>query len=141
MIICTGSFSKKFGDICYVFVVFFMNVNDFMINFMITIFDEGIFFKFFFILTIYNDIMVLFCIYILVGSRVLNILINPKYDSVRGSSVDLKKYVTLNFSLFSRSSNKTMNGSNSTLNKNSSISRNRESTVPTLKRNRSNTLI
>ncbi|ORY44987.1 hypothetical protein LY90DRAFT_703604 [Neocallimastix californiae] len=85
--------------------------------------------------------MVLFCIYILVGSRVLNILINPKYDSVRGSSVDLKKYVTLNFSLFSRSSNKTMNGSNSTLNKNSSISRNRESTVPTLKRNRSNTLI
>ncbi|ORY44994.1 hypothetical protein LY90DRAFT_671562 [Neocallimastix californiae] len=129
MIICTGSFSKKFGDICYVFVVFLINVNDFMINFMITIFDEGVFFKFFFLLTIYNDIMVLFCIYFLVGSRVLNILINPKYDNVRGSSVDLRKYISLNFSLFTA---KTLINSNKT-NKNSTLRSNRESNTSTLK--------
>jgi ABC-type glycerol-3-phosphate transport system substrate-binding protein len=131
MIICTGSFSKKFGDICYVFVVFLINVNDFMINFMITIFDEGVFFKFFFLLTIYNDIMVLFCIYFLVGSRVLNILINPKYDNVRGSSVDLRKYISLNFSLFTA---KTLINSNKT-NKNSTLRSNRESNTSTLKSN------
>ena len=75
--------------------------------------------------------MVLFCIYFLVGSRVLNVLINPKYDNVRGSSVDLRKYVSLNFSLFTA---KTLINSNKT-DKNSTLRSNRESNTTTLKSN------
>jgi len=107
MIIITGNYSKKFGDICYVFVVFIININDYMINLMITRFDEEKFFKFYFLLTVYNDILILLCIYLLVGSRVLNILINPKFDNPRSSNVDLKKYIPISLGFFSRNSNST----------------------------------
>jgi len=105
MVIITGNYSKKFGDICYIFVVFIININDYMINLMITRFDEESFFKFYFLLTVYNDVMILICIYLLVGSRVLNIFINPKFDNPRSSNVDLKKYIPINLSLFSKNSN------------------------------------
>jgi len=98
MIIITGSNSKKFGDICYVFVVFIINVNDYMIDFMISCLDETYFFSSFFLLTLYNDLLILICVYLLVGSRIIVILINPNYDNRKSGSENLKKCVAMNLS-------------------------------------------
>jgi len=103
MIIITGSNSKKFGDICYVFVVFIINVNDYMIDFMITCMDEPYFFSSFFLLTLYNDLLILVCVYLLVGSRIIVILIDPNCDSRKSGGENLRKCVAMNLSSMLRS--------------------------------------
>ncbi|OUM63734.1 hypothetical protein PIROE2DRAFT_9672 [Piromyces sp. E2] len=93
--------SKKFGDICYVFVVFIINVNDFMIDLMISFMDEQYFYSFYFLLTVYNNVMILVCVYLLVGSRIIVIFLNPNYDKRVSSNDNIKNFIPLNLSIMS----------------------------------------
>jgi len=95
MIIITGSHSKKFEDIYFLFVVFIINVNDYMIDFIISCFDETYFFSSFFLLTLINDLIILVCVFLLVGSRIIVILFNPNYGSRNSGVENLKKYVPM----------------------------------------------
>ncbi|ORX59214.1 hypothetical protein BCR36DRAFT_408728 [Piromyces finnis] len=98
MIIATGSQSKKFGDICYTFVIFITNISDYIIERLITRLDGGDDYPLYFFITIvFNCLLHFICVYILVGSRISLLLNNPKFDFVSStsSSSDASQYVAL----------------------------------------------
>eukprot|EP00833_Pecoramyces_ruminatium_P016399 jgi/Orpsp1_1/1190431/evm.model.d7180000078936.1 len=94
LIIATGSKSKHFGDICYVFVIFFLNVEDFITEVTLYNIRSEPFPRDYFIITIINCLTCLFCIHMLVGSRLLYVIQNPSVFRKNG------KYVTANLQEF-----------------------------------------
>ncbi|KAL6621355.1 hypothetical protein U3516DRAFT_862577 [Neocallimastix sp. 'constans'] len=96
MIIATGRNSKKFGDICYTFVIFILNINNFVTGSLIVLMSYEYWDLGFFLLILYNGVCCLFCIYMLVGSRLLFILITQDdIDVSKYKSEDLKEFIPL----------------------------------------------
>jgi len=98
MIIVTGSRSKKFGDICYTFVIFSTNISDFTTEHLLMMLNEKNYPIYFFLVILVNCFLHIICVYFLVGSRIHLLMTNPNYDfndSSYGSSTDLSQYVAL----------------------------------------------
>eukprot|EP00833_Pecoramyces_ruminatium_P005064 jgi/Orpsp1_1/1179096/evm.model.c7180000067907.1 len=80
MIIATGKSSKKFGDICYTFIIFILNISSFITKRLLEKLAHKNYEKYFLLIIIFNGLTTLLCIYVLVGSRVLLIcLSNGEY--------------------------------------------------------------
>jgi len=97
MIIATGSHSKKFGDVCYTFVIFIINISDYLVERLITKLDGGSNYDIYFFLTVvFSCLLHFICVYILVGTRILLILTCPDYDfNTSRRSGDASQYVAL----------------------------------------------
>lgn len=74
MIISTGKVSKKFGDICYIFITFVLNISDFFVERLFEKLNYINYEKFFLLIIFINGLVTLTCIYILVGSRVFFVM-------------------------------------------------------------------
>eukprot|EP00833_Pecoramyces_ruminatium_P009272 jgi/Orpsp1_1/1183304/evm.model.c7180000084632.2 len=74
MIISTGRVSKKFGDICYIFITFVLNISDFFVERLFEKLNYINYEKFFLLIICINGLVTLTCIYILVGSRVFFVM-------------------------------------------------------------------
>lgn len=101
LIITVGKLSYKFSDIWYMFVVYIMNIQDYVSEEVITSLSYEKFSKYFFYLVFINCIVCIYCIHILVGTRIVHIMLSP-YDSDLDSSkykfIDLKEFVPLRLS-------------------------------------------
>jgi len=76
MTIRIGGKSKKFIDVCYLFVIFIINITNFNVKrLLLKIYHEN-YGKYFLMIALFNGLITLFCIYILVGSRIVCILYN-----------------------------------------------------------------
>jgi len=111
MIIATGSCSKKFGDICYSFVIFIINISDFLEERLITRLDGKNNYKLYFFLTVVcSCILHLICVFTLVGKRILIIEKNRKFDllSSKGSHTteEISQFVAARSRIKSMSVNK-----------------------------------
>ncbi|ORX50028.1 hypothetical protein BCR36DRAFT_327504 [Piromyces finnis] len=101
MIIATGSRSKKFGDVCYTFVIFGTNISDFLVERLITRLDGKEYYPLYFFVTVFfNCLLHFICVYILVGSRIHLLINNPNFDFVSSSNgttnaSDASQYVAL----------------------------------------------
>ncbi|ORX46467.1 hypothetical protein BCR36DRAFT_297677 [Piromyces finnis] len=97
MIIITGSRSRKFGDICYTFVIFITNISDFNVERLIVWLNEENYPLHFFIIIIFDCVLHFICVYFLVGSRIQLLLTNPEFDFVNSSnnSSDDTQYIAL----------------------------------------------
>jgi len=97
MIVITGSKSKKFGDIYYTFVIFITNISDYNIERLITRLGGDNYPLYFFITCIFNCFLHFICVYVLIGSRIQLLIINPDLTNKisKKDSNDLRKYVTL----------------------------------------------
>ncbi|ORX50027.1 hypothetical protein BCR36DRAFT_412519 [Piromyces finnis] len=108
MIIATGSRSKNFGDICYTFVIFSTNISDFLVERLITKLDGGDNYPLYFFLTIlFNCFLHFSCVYVLVVSRIVLILLYPNSEkntsqSNTNSYNDATQYIGLRFKLKNR---------------------------------------
>jgi len=99
MIVATGSHSKKFGDICYTFVIFSTNISDYIVGRLITRLDGGDNYPlFFFITIIFSCLLHFICVYTLVGSRILLLMRgsrNYSNSSTTNDSSDATQYIAL----------------------------------------------
>jgi len=77
MIITTGQVSQKFGDICYTFVIFFLNISDFIVKRLLEKLSYENYDKYFLLIIIFNTVASALCIYTLVGSRLFLIIMYP----------------------------------------------------------------
>jgi hypothetical protein len=77
MIITTGQVSQKFGDICYTFVIFFLNISDFIAERLLEKLSDENYEKYFLLIIIFNTVACFLCIYTLVGSRLYLIVMYP----------------------------------------------------------------
>lgn len=126
----TGSNSKSFGDICYNFVIFLLNVEDYMTEELLLFLSHEHFPFFFFLISFINCAFVLFCIHMLAGSRLLYVLqnlnnfkkVNGKYDSRNLKDFIPKKKYRISYSNIVSNLKQVISGkSDSTLTENSSI--------------------
>jgi len=119
MIVATGSYSKKFGDICYTFVIFSTNISDYIVGRLITRLDGGDNYPlFFFITIIFSCLLHFICVYTLVGSRILLLMRgsrNYSNSSTTNDSSDATQYIAL------RSRTKGMNILNNISSKNERV--------------------
>ncbi|OUM63269.1 hypothetical protein PIROE2DRAFT_10238 [Piromyces sp. E2] len=98
MIIATGSRSKKFGDVCYTFVIFSTNISDFLTERLLMWLNEKNYPVYFFIISLYTCFVHFICVYFLVGSRIQLLMTNPNFDadvSSNGTSDDITKFIAL----------------------------------------------
>jgi len=102
MIIATGSCSKKFGDICYTFVIFSTNISDYIIEHTLTRINDNNYPLYFFLVILVNCFLHIFCVYILVGSRINLLMSNPEFDA-NSASTDASQYIALRSKLRSMS--------------------------------------
>ncbi|ORX59215.1 hypothetical protein BCR36DRAFT_401805 [Piromyces finnis] len=92
MIIATGSQSRKFGDICYTFVIFITNISDYIIERLITRLDGGDYYPLYFFITIaFNCLLHFICVYILVGTRISFLFTNSNNNVF--NSTDATQYI------------------------------------------------
>jgi len=100
LIISAGNYSKNFGDICYTFVVFILNINDFIMGILMSALSYKYFKVGFLLIMTYSCISALFCMYLLVGSRLIFILTINEFNSNRFTRMkmdDLKDFIPLKF--------------------------------------------
>ena len=97
MMINTGRISKKFGDISYIFVIFILNIGDFIVSRLLEKLSHINYPRYFFLIMLFNCLVSFFCIYLLIGSRLLLILMFPEYINVNSiiKSSDLKDFIPL----------------------------------------------
>ncbi|OUM60547.1 hypothetical protein PIROE2DRAFT_13663 [Piromyces sp. E2] len=101
MMITTGKISKKFGDISYVFVIFSLNISDFIVRRLLEKLSHVNYPKYFFLIIIFNCLVSFFCIHFLIGSRLLFVLIYPsdftksQYKVSTMDSGDLREFIPL----------------------------------------------
>eukprot|EP00833_Pecoramyces_ruminatium_P009151 jgi/Orpsp1_1/1183183/evm.model.c7180000084202.1 len=132
MMITTGSVSKKFGDVCYIFVVFGLNISDFITNKFLQKFSHEHYNVLYLVVIILNGLVYFTCVYTLVGSRLIFVLLyaSESTDNKNISSSDLKEFVPLNndknryFSLIKKFKSIVSIGSGNSSNKNSNSSLN-----------------
>jgi len=133
MIIATGSCSRKFGDICYTFVIFITNISDFIVERLLTWLNEKNYPLYFFIVILVNCFLHFVCIYFLVGSRIHLLMTDPEYDMITSSnnknSTDITQFISLRSKIRSMSIIKIIN---STVSTNSTL-RSRGSTINSFK--------
>ncbi|ORX50026.1 hypothetical protein BCR36DRAFT_327497, partial [Piromyces finnis] len=103
MIIATGSHSKKFGDICYTFVIFSTNISDYLVNELIKKLDGKNYPLYFFLTILFNCFLHFACVYILIGSRVHLLITKPGFDMIDSNGTDITQYVALRSKLKSMS--------------------------------------
>jgi len=96
MIITTGNVSKRFGDICYVFIVFLLNIVDFIVERLLQKLSHEYYPQLLFLIFIFNAISYFLCVYYLVGSRLIFILSSEFMEKEQTVSVeDLSHFVGL----------------------------------------------
>jgi len=101
MMLTTGRVSKKFGDISYIFVIFALNITDFIVRRLLEKLSHINYNKYFFILILFNCVVSFFCIHFLIGSRLLFVLLYPsdfnqsKYKVSTMNSTELKEFIPL----------------------------------------------
>ncbi|ORX50033.1 hypothetical protein BCR36DRAFT_327522 [Piromyces finnis] len=98
MIITTGGKSKRFGDVCYTFVIFGLNISNFIVQRLLLTLSDEYFYSVFLLIVSFNCLTHFFCIHFLVGSRILLILLNPSTVESNVSKVNttyLKEFIPL----------------------------------------------
>jgi len=97
MIVATGSRSKKFGDVCYTFVIFSTNISDFVTERLLTRLSDKNYPLYFFLVILVNCSLHFICIYFLVGSRIQLLMSDPEFDATTSTrnSKDITQYVAL----------------------------------------------
>jgi len=96
MIIVTGRNAKRFGDISYTYIIFVLNIGQFITQTSIEKFKADHYPVYFFFVILFICFVTFACIYALVGSRVLTIILTPpEYDVVNTNKYDLKDFVPL----------------------------------------------
>eukprot|EP00833_Pecoramyces_ruminatium_P012403 jgi/Orpsp1_1/1186435/evm.model.d7180000050574.1 len=96
MITTAGRNARKFGDIRYTYIIFIMNITQFITQSYIQKFSMENYPKRFFSTIIFLCLVYFLCIYILVGARVLFImLVGSTLDMKSSSKYDLKEFVSL----------------------------------------------
>ncbi|OUM66410.1 hypothetical protein PIROE2DRAFT_6354 [Piromyces sp. E2] len=122
MIIATGSCSKKFGDIFYTFVIFCINISDYLVEHLITKLNGGSRYPLYFFLVISLSCFLHFaCVFILVGMRIFLIMTNhyvDLFEESESSSNDVSQYVALRSRINNRKINRIVNDSIDPLNNN-----------------------
>ncbi|ORY30270.1 hypothetical protein LY90DRAFT_512688 [Neocallimastix californiae] len=97
MMINTGRISRKFGDISYIFVIFILNISDFIVTRLLEKLSHINYPRYFFLIMLFNCLVSFFCIHLLIGSRLLFVLMFP--DNINANSIlkssDLKEFVPL----------------------------------------------
>jgi len=125
MIISTGSNSKRFGDVCYTFVIFSLNISDFIVLRLVEKLSYKNFKNAFLLIVLFNCLAHFFCVYVLIGSRIVLVLLNPSSLDSYGAknSNDLKEFVPMrNKKGFNKLVNKLVKGTNSIFKQVSNIS-------------------
>lgn len=88
MIINTGRISRKFGDVSYTIVIFILNISDFLVTRLMEKLSHENYPQYFLLIMIFNGLITLFCVYILVGSRLLFIYLFPsELNSMSGTNI------------------------------------------------------
>jgi len=98
MMVVTGSQSKKFGDVCYTLIIFSTNISDFIVERLITHLHGNNYSLYFFLTVIFSCFIHFICVYVLIGSRIKLLLINPDFDfnnSSKKNTNDITEYVSL----------------------------------------------
>jgi len=97
MIIATGSCSKKFGDICYTFVIFSTNISDFIVERLLHWLSDKEYPLYFFLVVLVNCSLHIICVYVLVGSRIHLLMTDPNFDasSSTSSTTDATQFIAL----------------------------------------------
>jgi len=78
MIIATKDFSKNFGDVCYTFIIYVLNIVDFIIIRIMQKISHEHFSLYMLILFLINGLTYFGCEYFLVGSRLVFIILYPE---------------------------------------------------------------
>ncbi|ORX80827.1 hypothetical protein BCR32DRAFT_280198 [Anaeromyces robustus] len=89
----TGKKARKFGSSSYTFIVFFLNIHDYVSEEIILYLDAKHFGITFLFTAIYNCLVCILCIYLLVGCRILYVKLNPNLKV--NNQMDLKEFVGL----------------------------------------------
>jgi len=71
MIITTSKFTKKFGDICFIYIIFVLNILDYLSKILLEKFHHQNYKKYFLFIILMNSFITFLCVYILVGSRII----------------------------------------------------------------------
>jgi len=98
MMVVTGSQSKKFGDVCYTLIIFSTNISDYIVERLITYLHGDNYSLYFFLAISFSCFIHFICVYVLIGSRIKLLLINPDFDfdnSSKKNSNDITEYVAL----------------------------------------------
>ncbi|ORX50031.1 hypothetical protein BCR36DRAFT_583635 [Piromyces finnis] len=97
MMLTTGRISRKFGDISYIFVIFSLNIADFIVRRLLEKLSHINYEKYFFLVILFNCVVSYLSIHFLIGSRLLFVLLYP--DDMKVSSAmdseDLKEFIPL----------------------------------------------
>ncbi|ORX50029.1 hypothetical protein BCR36DRAFT_412521 [Piromyces finnis] len=124
MAIYTGTLSKRFLDISYIFVIYTTNIADYIVERLITRLKGSMYYPMFILLIVLFHCIVHFnCVYLLIGLRIYFIKKNPRYnfDNIYNTNVAQLiplKYKTKTMSVFRRFS---VLSSTSSFNNNPSI--------------------
>jgi len=93
----TGKKGRKFGSFSYIFIALFINVHDYASEEILLYVKKEYFDMIFLILSIFNSIAILLCIYFLVGCRIIYVKLNPNLK-VNNQS-DLIEYIPLELTI------------------------------------------
>ncbi|ORX87881.1 hypothetical protein BCR32DRAFT_263935 [Anaeromyces robustus] len=99
MIVATKKEAKRFGDISYSYIIVILNICDFMTDTLLIKISQDNYSFYFFLLVFLNCLINFICIYILVGTRLLFIMIAPpEYELSLEKNYDLKDFIPITFS-------------------------------------------
>ncbi|ORX79208.1 hypothetical protein BCR32DRAFT_294565 [Anaeromyces robustus] len=116
MIITTGNVVNKFGDICYTFVIFSLNIVDFISNRLLHKLYYSNFAFDYFIITLFKCIACLSCIYFLVGSRLIFIILyNPPRTPTLSRPCNTNNYSNTNYNAQTNKNNNNNNDDDNSL--------------------------
>jgi len=131
MITVAGRNATKFGDIRYTYIVYAMNICQYISQVFVQKFSIENYPKKFFYIILFICLTYFICLYILVGARVLFIILSSSssLDMKDPSKYDLKEFVSLKtnlqFGKFMNRIKESLTKVNSSKNDNSSINRSR----------------
>ncbi|ORX77385.1 hypothetical protein BCR32DRAFT_270674 [Anaeromyces robustus] len=96
MIITTERQAKSYGDISYTYIIFVINISEFIITSFSQKMSHEHYSFYFFLLVLYICVVTFVCIYILVGARVLLIILTiSEFNPTNNSNYDLREFIPL----------------------------------------------
>jgi len=96
MIITTERSARNFGDISYIYIIFVINISEFIVTSFSQKLSHEHYPLYYFLLVLYICVVTLLSLYVLVGARVLLVILTvSEFNISNNSNIDLKEFIPL----------------------------------------------